>query len=189
MTLTFTNPWNYILSSPKSGMATPVLWGQSGVTFAPTPANTPDSNNQLIMIFTLEHNTLHPLCLLGRAQKVPPLWPLGTGVANRWPKWTLVGLCMFKYPHSVDVLGITGEGKVNTDVLPQWAHISVKNPMIKLCVPICFICFALLVVGTLDSAVLAPGRQSVPILNPFMCLKVELELIKLHSNMVSFLFS
>jgi hypothetical protein len=39
-----------------------------------------------------------------------------------------------------------------------------------------FICFELLAVGALDSAALVPGRQSIPILNHFMCLKVELRL-------------
>ena len=36
--------------------------------------------------------------------------------------------------------------------------------------------FAVLAVGALDSAALGPGRQSVPIFNHFMILKVELQL-------------
>ena len=38
-------------------------------SFAPAPANTPDSNNHLIMIFSLECNMINQLCLLGMVKK------------------------------------------------------------------------------------------------------------------------
>ena len=38
-------------------------------SFASAPANTADSNNQVIMIFSLEWNILNQLCLLGMGEK------------------------------------------------------------------------------------------------------------------------
>ena len=38
-------------------------------SFAPAPANTPDSNNHLIMIFSLECNLINQLCLLEMEKK------------------------------------------------------------------------------------------------------------------------
>ena len=47
----------------------PVLEGLNGVSFSPGSANTLDSNNHLIMIFSLEHNMINQLCLLGMEKK------------------------------------------------------------------------------------------------------------------------
>lgn len=64
---------------------------------------------------------------------------------------------------------------VNLQGILSWSpNISVKKTMIKPCVPIYFL--PLLTVGALDSAALAPGRQSLSLFNHFICLKVELRL-------------
>jgi hypothetical protein len=51
-------------------------------SFALDPANTPDSNNQLIMIFSLEWDLINQLCLLGMEKRVTPIRPWRTGVAQ-----------------------------------------------------------------------------------------------------------
>jgi hypothetical protein len=71
-------------------------------SFAPVPANTPDSNNHLIVIFSLEWHLINQLCLLGKEKRgdtnqaledwsCPGLWHSSSGRSC----WTSILLTLF----------------------------------------------------------------------------------------------